>query len=212
MSTLVRLTAVFTVAAIKNATIHLDFETNLSATSTDVGNMAAAGVSGWNGAPNLRGSFATGVVLKQVEAYAYDLVANPSPPPAFRRQQTADTIVSTSGVAGSVATGQLPPNVAVVASHKTATFSRRGRGRVYLPPLPEGSVNDDGVLGAAFKTALNTAWNSWVVGIQNSVPAGQTATHSVVSLTGGTVSSVTSRVVKGRVDTQRRRLSRLLDV
>lgn len=55
----------------------------------------------------------------------------------------------TVGTAGSVATAGFPPQVAAVASLRTAVAGRSFRGRMYVPGIPRAfSSGDDGVINA----------------------------------------------------------------
>jgi len=48
-----------------------------------------------------------------------------------------------TGVPGTLTGDPLPPRTSICLSNRTADFSRRGRGRVYLPPASE-STNTNG--------------------------------------------------------------------
>lgn len=218
MSRLAHLTAVFSLPNGKRGTIGLDFDLTDSVTQLPADwtvpvlqNIADAGYSGWSGSPNLRQNFPTSVALNHVEAYAYDIAVNPDPPPPFRRVPTLGPVTSTIlDVDGTETDNAVPPQVAVVVTFYTAIIAKRGRGRVYLPPLPEGQVGDDGVIDGLWDTQLTANFEDWVLGIQNSVPAGANCEHHVVSLTYNEFNPVTQRTVRSRVDTQRRRLQREL--
>lgn len=60
------------------------------------------------------------------------------------------------GTAGAVA---LPNNCAYLLKKKTNTAGRRGRGRMYIPPvyIGEGSISGLGVLDAASRTSLENS-------------------------------------------------------
>ena len=68
------------------------------------------------------------------------------------------TAVQTTGhaAAGTGATAQLPPGVAVVVSKETVQPGRDGRGRFFLPPLVAGDLSGVFIL-AATVTALVAA-------------------------------------------------------
>jgi hypothetical protein len=102
----------------------------------------------------------------------------------------------------------LPPQNAVVATHRTAISSRRRRGRVYLPPIASADVQADGTINDPFVTNLQTSYDDWVLGMQNAAVPSNQFKHVVVSLTYNLVTVVTTRTVNGRIDTQRRRLPR----
>lgn len=211
MSTLAHLTAVFVIANGKRATINLDFEANGDLSAFELENIAQAGYDGWSGTPNLRGQFTTAVGLLRCEAYAYDIIVNPSPPAPFKRDITLGPFSSAGAlVAGSVSADTFPPQCAIVSTFYTSLAARRGRGRCFLPQVAEDNVDSAGILLPAYQATLQTAFDDWVVGIQNSAIAPQTFTHAVVSLTYDEVNTVNTRAIRNRVDTQRRRLMREL--
>lgn len=214
MATLMRVTAVFTIPGPKRATIGLDFETNLAVINADLDQAAQAAYNGWSGTPNLRGAYHSEVLLDHTEAYAYDIVASGQPAPAapFKRV----LVLGPRASAGAPVPGNnagsppSPPQVCVVVTHRTAISTRRRRGRVYMPPPPDNEVTTAGLISVTYDGVLTAAYNSWVVGIQNAAVAPQSYTHSVVTLTSEVdkVQAVTERLVRRRIDTQRRRLTR----
>jgi hypothetical protein len=207
--------AVFQIPGPKFITIGLDINTVTAVTTQKLTDAAAAAYSGWSGSPNLRARYSANTNMHHCEAYAYDIVASglPAPKPPFKRNPTLGPVSSTvalvSGTAGTVA---LSPNVAQVITFRTDLSSRRTRGRVYMPPPPTGFTNEQGVMDATNVTALSTAFNSWVTGILNAAPLGDNWQHQVLSLQAGSARQVLQRQVKARVDTQRRRLVRTLDI
>lgn len=107
---------------------------------------------------------------------------------------------------GTATTEMLPFQVALAVSWKTALATRAGRGRIYLPPLAAGTVDDGrpsaatvtAVVGGAnaFWAALNTAGLQLV--IRHKGP------HTSTAVSGGNVGNV--------FDTQRRRRNKLIEV
>jgi hypothetical protein len=211
MATLAHLTAVFTINNGKQATINLDFESNVALTQANLQDAADAAADGWTGTPNLRASFPDSILFHHAECYAYDIVANPSPPPPFQRVPVLNKAISPIINSGGVVLQQaLPPQIAEVVTFRTAVGGRQFIGRCYLPPLGTASDAGDGTILGTADTALTTRFNDWVVGIQNSVTIPQTLVHVVVSLTGNSAEPVTARELRSRFDVQRRRALREL--
>lgn len=65
------------------------------------------------------------------------------------------------------ATSILPQNSAFLLHKRTNRAGRTGRGRLYLPGVPEGSVDNVGNVSPGTVTGLNTALASWVADILN---------------------------------------------
>jgi len=64
-------------------------------------------------------------------------------------------------IVGGIESEIIPSASAVLISHYTATNNRSGRGRTYLPGLPESSQNEGQIVEArwgAIQTAANTAF------------------------------------------------------
>lgn len=57
--------------------------------------------------------------------------------------------------AGGYNTATAPPNVALLVRKNTALGGRRHRGRMYLPGVAEGDVNDDGSLESIYHSNVN---------------------------------------------------------
>jgi hypothetical protein len=108
------------------------------------------------------------------------------------------------GSAGSDTSDPLPPACAIVVSLRTSENSRRGRGRFYLPGVPDSGVSTGGILVGSLVTDLLTDFQAFgtacfVVGF---VPA-------VYSRTDGVQRAVSTVSVDPVLDTQRRRQNRL---
>jgi len=65
-------------------------------------------------------------------------------------------------VAGTGVGGTLPPHLAVVASWKTTSRTRRGTGRTFFGPLVPGWMQSDGTITDAVLTNFRTEVNSFV--------------------------------------------------
>lgn len=99
----------------------------------------------------------------------------------------------------------LPFQCATVISLLTASATRSGRGRFYLPPLAV-SVLDDGRISGASLAVLDTAWTAFFDSLNTDglspVVRNRTA-HVSTAVTGARVGDV--------IDTQRRRRNKLVE-
>lgn len=213
MATLAHMKLVWGLAGGKLGTCGFDFETNLALTLPVIQDMANRAALEWASGVNLRNQICSQHTLERVEVYAYDLEANPSAPPAFRRALALGPVLAEpSSKPGTRAGVALPPQVSISVAFKTAVANRRSRGRIYVPAPEKNDVLGTGVVVAGYATSLENAIEAFLTAVENSATVPQTITHSVVSLTGGDVNAVTLYDLKLRVDTQRRRLNRTLDV
>lgn len=212
MSTLLHVSIVYTIAGPKIAVNNFDFESNNSLTLIEVVEASLAGAAGWSGTPNLRSIISSSHSLARVEAYSYDLVANPTGPPAFKRFITLGPVNSTSLTPSGLDSSADSPQVAVCASFTGVQTGRTKRGRIYLPSPEQGVCSAAGTVNPTYRTDADAALTAWITGVENSPDSPQTLTHSVVSLTTAEVTEVTSVEVRQRADTQRRRLRRGIDV
>ena len=124
--------------------------------------------------------------------------------PATDGQVTrAEVVLALTGVnAGEM----LPFQCATVISLLTASATRHGRGRFYLPPLATGTV-DGGLISAATITSLDTAWTAFFDSLNTD------GLNPVVRNRTGHISTpVTSARVGNVFDTQRRRRNKLVEV
>jgi hypothetical protein len=116
---------------------------------------------------------------------------------------------------GSVAGTHLPSEVAAIISKQTSTKGQHGRGRLYLPGVPNSFVtpgtdaNRLNATGVAASAALATALNSATIqdGAVNASPAVTTRVLKGLPTTQGqTLTTFTSRFLLGTV--RRRRIGR----
>lgn len=99
----------------------------------------------------------------------------------------------------------LPFQCATVVSLLTASATRHGRGRFYLPPLATGSI-DQGRVSAASLAVLDTAWTAYFASLN-----GDNITPVVRNRTGHVSTTVTSARIGDVIDTQRRRRNKLTE-
>lgn len=216
-----RVIAVFGLPNGKEATAGLDIQCFATATGlpanldqSDVNAIAQAGWDGWDGTPALDDNFTTSLFLNRVESRPYTIVARTPPlyPPNERQPDVDLQPAAATGTPkpGTLVDTILPAQCAIVVSFRSTLASRHGRGRTYLPSLPESSVTDGSVLTAGQRAQLQLAYDDWVLGILNSAPVDKNFHHEVVSMITGASAEVISRLVGSRIDTQRNRLQREL--
>jgi hypothetical protein len=99
----------------------------------------------------------------------------------------------------------LPFQCATVVSLLTASATRHGRGRFYLPPLAV-SVLDTGRISAAALAVLDTAWTAFFDSLNT-----DGVTPVVRNRTGHVSTTVTSARIGDVIDTQRRRRNKLTE-
>ena len=113
-----------------------------------------------------------------------------------------EVVLALTGVA---ATEMLPFQVATVISLLTASATRHGRGRFYLPPLAAGTLADGRVSGAAI-TSIDAAWTAFFDSLNT-----DGLTMVVRDRTNHVSTAVTSARVGDVFDTQRRRRNKLTE-
>lgn len=110
-----------------------------------------------------------------------------------------------SATAVGTATGEsVPPNVAGLIRKNTGFGGRTGRGRMYLPGLPDNQVQEDGDLTPTWLTSLETVFGDFYVNLlaANCPPVLLHAPGSPV----GAPMPLTGFTVDPKVATQRGRL------
>lgn len=115
-------------------------------------------------------------------------------------------IASTTGT-GTNNTDFLPQNAALLVQKRSLLGGRRNRGRLFMPVLTEGAVNEVGQLSPTQLTSYQNVANSWLSSYNNEIGAfgDMVILHSSGD---STPTPVTSLVVQGTIATQRRRLRR----
>lgn len=99
----------------------------------------------------------------------------------------------------------LPFQCATVITLLSASATRHGRGRFYLPPLA-ALVLDGGRISAASLTVLDTAWTAFFDSLNT-----DGVTPVIRNRTGHISTTVTSARVGDVIDTQRRRRNKLTE-
>lgn len=118
--------------------------------------------------------------------------------------ETAERVIT--GVAGTGGGNQLPQEVAVVASLRTALASRRGRGRMYLPAPAYGALTSASRLDTTIRDDIAQAMSTY---LDTDVTTGLFS--CVASATGTLLSTVLEVRVGDVFDSQRRRRDSLIE-
>lgn len=84
--------------------------------------------------------------------------------PLFETEYTVDF----SGIAGNLTGDPLPPRTSYTLSWRTAVLTRRGRGRVYLPPASEAD-NSSAAPTSGYRTTVSNFGDILVAGIGDGV-------------------------------------------
>jgi hypothetical protein len=116
---------------------------------------------------------------------------------------TGASVVEPISFGGAGASAQSAPNVAMLVQKGTNLGGRKGRGRLFIPGVPEASVDPSGIIAAGTITALNAVLGDFITDLQtNDVP--MVLLHSDST----TPTPVTSLNINATAATQRRRLRR----
>lgn len=113
-----------------------------------------------------------------------------------------EVVLALTGVADAE---MLPFQCATVVTLLTASATRHGRGRFYLPPLAANTLLN-GRLNSATLTVLDTAWTAFFDSLNT-----DGVTPVVRNRTGHVSTTVTSARVGDVIDTQRRRRNKLTE-
>lgn len=156
----------------------------------------AGSITGTPGSRGIGNTRPIPAILDQINVYDLRTVPNP----AVEEFPYA--------IAGTAAADNVPWDSAVVASLRTATGGRSGRGRVYLGPTAglysaSTPTTAPGIAAAQCTSIANTVadLNARI----NAIPTLAGTQLAVLSVTDGLARFVTRVVVDGRPDTQRRR-------
>lgn len=104
-------------------------------------------------------------------------------------------------IAGTGNSATAPPNVAMLVRKKTLLGGRTGRGRFYLPGVPEESVQPSGVIDSSTVSAFQLRMTNFLAALET-YGAPMVLLHNASS----DPTVVTNLVVDTKVATQRRRL------
>lgn len=110
-------------------------------------------------------------------------------------------------IPGDVGAHMLPHEVAIAVTLRTASASRSGRGRFYLPPVATGAVTTGGRLDASARPAIAGFSATYL-----SEDTGTGLFSVVASGTTGALRPVTECQVGDVFDSQRRRRDQLVEV
>jgi hypothetical protein len=134
------------------------------------------------------------------EAFCYSL-ENPTTPAAVEAMTGA----------GAIADDEASDQVAVLIKHQIAVRGKGRQGRTYLCVGGLHKLNNDGrTITPSYVSDVQTAWEAFVIGVQNGVFGldGATIAFGVMSRKFATVTPRINSVVESVIATQRRRLHR----
>ena len=198
----------------KEATFSIDLVRTADWDTAGLDAVNAAISSSWSTGAIFRNQFAADTTLKRAEGTAYDLVPRtptPDNPALFERVGTLGPRILDVGTAGLGTSPSAPPNVTICVSFRTGVPGRRTRGRCFWTAPPQVQLLDGtGQIATATAQAMENRWITVIGALETAGGAG--CQHVVVSLMNGDHTQVLNYEVRRRVDTQRRRLSRVLDV
>lgn len=116
-----------------------------------------------------------------------------------------------SNSTGGLSNAPLPQNCAHLVRKRTDSSGRRGRGRLYIPGVPEGEVDSAGNLSTVYRDAMTTSANGLLTDLETGV-AGLPATPMVILHRSEGIGTeppptpVVTMVCETKIATQRRRL------
>lgn len=107
------------------------------------------------------------------------------------------------GGVGTINDPPASPASAILVSKQTASGGRRNRGRLYMPGLWDGAVQDAGVLSGGTVTSVQAAWNNHLADLDTAgiFPV-------ILHSDEGSPTSIIAMSVAPKIATQRRRLRR----
>jgi hypothetical protein len=118
------------------------------------------------------------------------------------------TDVVTVSRAGTNANPMLPSECAICVTFRTATITRSGRGRWYLPAPSTNELTTTGRLISGALTALVTSHSAFFTALQATLPGGNAVVYSKHD---AAAYPITSFDVGDVVDAQRRRRNKLVE-
>nr|CRY97462.1 hypothetical protein [uncultured prokaryote] len=122
--------------------------------------------------------------------------------------------VSTTN-AGATSGATVSPNVTYLVRKHTGLGGKMGQGRMYLPGVAEGMVDEAGTLNSGVRSGYETAWQAFWLGLNtgglpmyllHSFGQYMNRKNELVTVAARTPTIVTSLTVDAKVATQRRRL------
>jgi hypothetical protein len=112
--------------------------------------------------------------------------------------------------AGAAAGDMIVPNSAPLVQKQTALGGKRGRGRLFMPPVTEGTVGNGGILSSGFISSTQASFDAFVtqLGTSNLPPVLLHRYDPALGQSPMTPTAITAMVLQSRVATQRNRLRR----
>lgn len=120
------------------------------------------------------------------------------------KQDGGDFLVfesNAASVTGGAAGAAAPQNTALILRKVTTRGGRRGKGRMFIPGIPEGVVDQAGILTATARTDFTTLAGQFLAALSATAVAGPPAQAPVVTTIQHSNSTTTSRSSGGGVRT-----------
>jgi hypothetical protein len=169
-------------------------ETNPNTTATGIGSDTTTLGTGWFPSGN---AWPTSLTLARVVV-------------KFGPLDTGPTGEATINVTGGAAGDAYAPNAALMVTKSTALGGRRGKGRMFLPPLTENGIQAFGVIDPAQVATIQGRLNTWrdALVADGRVPHLLHRHDPALGQTPVPPTPITTFTLQGTVFTQRRRLHR----
>jgi hypothetical protein len=151
------------------------------------------------------GNYQTSQTWTGADIYQMDLQANTALDHGVSNVSYAGTLTGSS---------MMPLEVAMVLSLRTATLTRSGRGRMYLPSPGVNFVDANGLFTSGVRTAVTNAWKAyfddfntsvgWAVGVRGlTAPGGTTyVLRPITTIDVGSVPDAQRRRRNAQVETR----------
>lgn len=150
--------------------------------------------------------FSQRVQLRTLKVYPIGAGGHVVPAPPFAQGSPVTLTYSGTPPGGALGGALLPPQLSVVASHRTQQVGRRGRGRSFLPPGSSTQVAE-GTLGSTYQNALLASQVTLLEAIayDSAGPATANIRPIITGMPFTDYAVITSVEVDSIFDTQRRR-------
>lgn len=194
------------VIASKVWSFHLDLETPVSLTSTELQDIVDTATTEWQDAAN-RALYTASVSLMACTIQGFERFDSgpPGTPRWVRKPTTIQYVGAAAEVAGTAAGDSTPPQIAVVVSLKTASVGRRFLGKCYTFCPPEAVVNSAGQV-SDYTTRADMVRD--IAAAAEGAIAPVDVDHVVYSVLYDEQAEVISYVADAQADTMRPRVSR----
>lgn len=150
--------------------------------------------------------FSQRVQLNTIKVYPIGAGGQVVPAPPYAVGTPVTLTFTGTPPGGALGGALLPPQLSVVASHRTTQVGRRGRGRSFLPPGSALQLSE-GILGSTYQTALLNSQVTLLedIAYDNAGPGTSTIRPIITGQPFVDYAVITQVQVDSILDTQRRR-------